>query len=68
MFEQSLFGNIKPFCPFFSIVTVGVNGYPTSRGKHSPDFFVLGIHQLNKIFHDDIHAVFMNIAMVSKAE
>ena len=28
----------------------------------------LGIHQLNQIFHDDIHAIFMKIAMITETK
>ena len=39
------------------------------RGVNSPkNFDVFRIHQGNQVFHDDVDAVFMEIAVVAEAE
>lgn len=41
---------------------------PAARGELAPDLDVLGVHQTDQIVHDDIHAVLVEISVVTEAE
>ena len=36
--------------------------------EQADDFQILGIHQFDQVLHDDIHAIFMEVAVVAEAE
>ena len=41
---------------------------PPTRGEDAANLQISWIHQLNKVFHNDIHAILMKIAMVTETE
>lgn len=51
-----------------AVVGIRIDGNPATRSKDTGDFDVFRIHQTNEILHDLVHAIFMKIAMVAKAE
>ena len=51
-----------------SVVGVRVDGDATAWGEEAGDFYVLGIHQLNKILHDLVDAILVEIPVVAKTE
>lgn len=50
------------------IIRIRINGNATARGENPRNFNILGIHQANEVFHDDIHAILMKSAMIAKTE
>ena len=41
---------------------------PPRGVKNARHLNIFRIHQLNQIFHDDIHAIFMKIAMITETK
>ena len=46
----------------------GYNGNTAARHEDAPHFEVFGLHELYEVFHYYIHAVFVEVAVVAKAE
>ena len=68
MLGKTLPSEIFPLGVFFSVVAVGIDGQSAARQKLAPYLDVFGLHQLDQILHDDIHAVLMEIAVIAEAE
>ena len=51
-----------------TVVGKGLDGDAASGVEQADDLQVLGIHQLDQVLHDDVHAVLVEIAMVAEAE
>ena len=51
-----------------AVVGERVDGDAAARGEFAEHLDVFRIHQCNQIFHDDVHAVFVEVAMVAEAE
>ena len=45
-----------------------MDGNAAARRELAKDLDVLGLHQLDQVLHDDVHAVLMEVAMVAEAE
>ena len=50
------------------VIGIRIDGNASPRGKKPCDFNVLGSHQPDEVFQDDVDAVFMESAMVAEAE
>ena len=48
--------SLFPLCTRLAVVCVWIDGQTTARRKLAPYLDVLRIHQLHKVFHDDIDA------------
>ena len=51
-----------------AIVGEGIYGDAAARGEHSDNFKIARVHELHQIFHDDVHAVLVEIAVVAETE
>lgn len=51
-----------------TIVGEGFDGDAAAWIEQADDLQIFGVHKLDEIFHDNIHAVFMKITMVAEAE
>ena len=51
-----------------TIVGERLDGDAAAWIEQADDLQIFGIHQLDEIFHDDVHAIFMEITMVTEAE
>ncbi len=51
-----------------AVVGVRVDGDAAARGKEAGDLNVLGIHQLDEIFHDLVDAILVEIPVVAETE
>ena len=51
-----------------AVVGVRMDGDAAARGEFAEYFDVFGLHELDEVFHDDVDAVFMKVAVVAKAE
>ena len=58
---------LLPHCTLFAVVAVGVYGNSSAGGKLSPYLNIFGIHKLDKVFHDDVHAVLVEVPVVAEA-
>ena len=65
---KALFGSLFPLSTRLAIVCVWVDGQTTARRKLAPYLDVLRIHQLDKVFHDDVDAIFMEVPMVTETK
>ena len=68
MTKQAEAGEVAPFGAGDAVVAIGVNGEAASGEKFTPHFDVPGTEQLDQIGHDDIDAVFVEVAVVPEAE
>ena len=66
--RKSVPGYLFPLGTLFPVVTVGVYGNTAARQKLSPYFDIRGVHQINKVVHNYVNAVFVEIAAVSEPE
>ena len=65
---KALFCSFFPLCTRLAIVCVWIDGQTTARCKLAPYLDVLRVHQLHKVFHDDIDAILMEIPMVTETK
>lgn len=49
-----------------AMIGEGEDTYPASGHKEAAHFDIARIHELDKVFHYDIHAVFMEISMIAE--
>ena len=50
------------------MVAVGVDGEAAAGEEFAPDFDVSGMEEVDQVVHDDIYAVFMEVAVIAEAE
>ena len=65
---KALFCSLFPLCTRLAVVCVWIDGQTTARRKLAPYLDVLRIHQLDKVFHDDVDTIFMEISMITEAK
>ena len=65
---KALFCRLFPLCTRLAVVCVWIDGQTTAWRKLARYLDVLWIHQLDKVFHDDIDAIFMEIPMVTETK
>ena len=51
-----------------TVVAVWVNTDAAPWSELAPNLDITWVHQLNQVFHDDIHAVLVEVSMVAEAE
>ena len=51
-----------------TVVGEGLDGNATTGIKQADDLQIFGVHQLDQVFHDDVHAVFVEVAVVAETE
>jgi len=61
-------GNFFPAGARSAVVAVWVDGNAAARGEFAPNLDVFRIHQVNQIFHYDVHAILVEITMIAEAE
>ena len=65
---ETLFGELLVFRAGFSVVCKGMDA-DAAAWSEQPDYLnIFRLHEFDKVFHDDIHAVLMEIAMIAEAE
>ena len=64
--QKALFHHVL----MFGVAIVGerLDGDTPTGIEQADDFQIFGIHQLDQILHDDVHAVLVEVAMVAEAE
>ena len=65
---KALFCSLFPLCTRLAVVCVWIDGQTTARRKLTPYLDVLRIHQLHKVFHDDIYAVLVKVPVIAETK
>ena len=68
MLEQPLFSQALILGAGAAIVGVWMDGDAATGREESSHLDILWIHQLNKVFHDDVHTVLVKSAMIAETE
>ncbi len=68
MLPQPVCSKFFPFCSLHPMVAVGVDGEAAAGEEFAPDFDIPGMEEVNQVIHDDIYAVFMEVAVIAEAE
>ena len=65
---KALFRSLLPLCTRLAVICVWIDGQTTAWRKLAPYLDVLRIHQLNKVFHDDIDAIFVEVPVIAETK
>ena len=65
---KALFCRLFPICTRLAVVCVWIDGQTTTRRKLAPYLDVLRIHQLQKVFHDDVDAVLVKVPVIAETK
>ena len=65
---KALFCSLFPLCTKLAVVSIWIDGQTTARRKLTPHLDIFRIHQLHKIFHNDIDAILMEVPMVTETK
>ena len=68
MVVETIFGQLLKPCSGSAIVGIGIDTYAAAWRKEARYLDIFRVHELDKVFHDDVYTVFMKIAVVSEAE
>ena len=66
--HQSVFRHLLIFRSRTAIVSIRIDGNTSTRSKDAGHFNIFRIHQADKIFHNDIHTIFMESALATETE
>ena len=66
--RETVEGDLLPACAGLAVVAVRVDRNAAARGKFAPDLNVFRVHKADKVFHDDVHTVLVEIAVIAEAE
>ncbi len=61
-------GYLLPLGSLFAVIAIGVDGNSSAGQKLAPYLYVCGVHQSNKVVHNYVNAVLVEIAAVSEPE
>ena len=65
---KALFCGLFPLSTRLAVVCVWIDGQTTTRRKLAPYLDVLRIHQLDKVFHDDVNAVLVKVPVIAETK
>ena len=68
MVQQAMTGHLLVLGAWTAVVGVGIDADAATRQEESQHLDVLGIHQANEVFHDDVDAVLVEIAVIAEGE
>ena len=63
-----MLGKLLIFCALAAIVGKGVDADAATRGEDARHLDIFGVHEADEVLHDDVDAVFVEIAMIAEAE
>ena len=63
-----MLGKLLIFCALAAIVGEGIDADATARSKDARHLYIFRVHQSDKIFHDDVDAILMKVAVVAEAK
>ena len=65
---KTLFCSLFPLSTRLAVVCIWIDGQTTTRRKLAPYLDVLRIHQLHKVFHDDVDAVLVKVPVIAETK
>ena len=65
---KALFCSLFPLCTRLAVVCVWIDGQTTARRELTPHLDIFRIHQLHKIFHDDVYAILVKVPMIAETK
>ena len=68
MVEQTLLSHLFVFGAWTAVVGEGVDADAATRGEEAGDLDVLGVHESHEVFHDDVDAVLVEVAVIAEGE
>ena len=68
MLHEATLGQLGIFGAGTAVVGVGIDGDAATGREETDDLDVFGFHQADKVFHDDVDTVLMEITVVAKGE
>ena len=68
MIEQALLGHLLVLGTRTAVVGEGIDADATTRGEEARDLNVLGVHESDEVFHDDVDAVLVEVAVIAEGE
>ena len=68
MLHEATLGEVGILGAGTAVVGVGIDGDASTGREETDDLDVLGVHQPHQVFHDGVHAVLMEIAVVAEGE
>ena len=68
MIEQPLLRQLFIFCARPAVIAIRVNADSAARSEDTSHLDVFGVHQADKVFHDDIDAILMKGSVVAETE
>lgn len=68
MIYETMLSQLLILCARATIVRKWINADPTSWSEYSGYLDVFWIHQFDKVLHDDIDTIFMEVSMISETE
>lgn len=51
-----------------SVIGIRINGDASARGEDTRHLNILRVHQMNEVFHYDVHAIFVESSVIAEAE
>ena len=66
--EEAILRHFLVLCAGLAVVGKGINADAASWNKDACYLDVLGFHQANEVFHDDIDAILVEAAMIAERE
>lgn len=68
MVHHAVLSHLFVFGSRFAVVGVRVDRDAAAWGEFAPDFNEARVHQLDQVVHDNVHAVLVEIPMITEAE
>ena len=65
---KTLFCSLFPLCTRLAVVCVWIDGQTTARRKLAPHLDVLRIHQLHKVFHNDVDTDLVKVPVIAETK
>lgn len=63
-----MLGKLLIFCALAAIVGEGVDADAATRGEDARYLDIFGVHEADEVLHDDVDAVFVEVAVVAETE
>ena len=66
--DEALLGQLLILGAGLAIVGIGIDAYAATGSEETCHLYILGLHQADEVFHDDIDTVLMEVAVIAEAE
>jgi len=65
---EPVLGQLFVLGAWTAVVGVGVDGDAATWGEDAGDLDIFGVHEADEVFHDDVDAVLVEVAVVTETE